>query len=1065
MRSSRVASEVKGGFVSQLNLCRDRGLNHGPPAQKSDTLLLDHQVTDDTVENHPQCTRPGLNPNIPVFGSLVQHEISTLDHPVTEAVHNNVYITRVVHISCHLSPRTTHCADPCYANAGFTDPLPGTSTHTLDTLVPTLNMLAHSLNTLSTPGHANPDALCGLRRTSVQTYLLPASTYSQGNENSADIMDLETQVKAINVSEHGWEDVCAGYLTWFKDDAILEFQEEIDAAIKEGIFRNDCIYQSLMKLWDANSSTIHSFKALTQDKILDNLTQAVNFSTQKNVLDEVKPLLSQLEYDLEGRVKGAKATILNWMLKKTVLASLDWELEFIQQTLFSNRTLPKGMKVYAVSSRRFNEEESSQKDVEISLNALDDNEPFYGFEMNDDPMLDIGERQAHQGATGTESDMLVKRGPSRPKLMRIGRRGHPTKIYQPAANRVDQKLALNNDPPYELKAKHRDLCGLTPETFRAELPLVVWMRLIVAGLSLNRRGTLNRSSLATKTRINVPVWTYPKIIEVYLSLMAVSLVGQAILASYGLCFYMGFFWGPIHPILPFLLLGVGIDNTFVIVQCVDNIKQDDKRVNIPDRIALALEKAEYIAPALMKTPVKFHSMVVGGPRSWESSFGCEVRIGKRQCCIQARVVQGSALILVILSTITLFAVNIACVLQVEQRFDPIWYLNPESYPIQFNDKLNQYFPQFGKRAGIYLGGVNYFEEEERLNKLFSLLKSNHYINNATVDFWYPAFKVWLSKRITEQYEFPEDEDSMKGYLSEYLLFTKEGQTFVKDIKFTQLPIGEYNITTSKITIQHILMNTTDEQVDAMESIQNILKDVNFTNDEQIVAFSPDYVSWTANKIIGEELIRNLGLTIGAVSIVTLVLIQNIRTALLVISCVIFTVTDLVACELGILAVPGTIVSIFPLRRGSEESYPMFITSMHNSSLAYCKTSELDHAATKAERDQLFSGVVTFGVFHGLIFLPVILSWLGPEEQKIPHCKVSLPLKQDDVLFSPLNMNKEDIDGMAPFESQRPEQMPASLAPWGGLVVNYSFRIILLCDVSGVFSGYDSPVPHIQNDMD
>nr|CAD7196796.1 unnamed protein product [Timema douglasi] len=455
---------------------------------------------------------------------------------------------------------------------------------------------------------------------------------------------------------------------------------------------------------------------------------------------------------------------------------------------------------------------------------------------------------------------------------------------------------------------------------------------------------------------------------VYLSLMAVSLVGQAILASYGLCFYMGFFWGPIHPILPFLLLGVGIDNTFVIVQCVDNIKQNDKGVDIPDRIALALEKA-----------------------------GVSITITSLTDILAFAV--GTSSILVILSTITLFAVNVACVIQVEQRFDPIWYLNPESYPIQFNDKLNQYFPQFGKRAGIYLGGVNYFEEEERLNKLFSLLKSNHYINNATVDFWYPSFKVWLSKRITgsepafawreskkpfrknhppvhpteirisispssavehnttsvlanyateaEEYEFPEDEDGMKGYLSEYLLFTKEGQAFVKDIKFTQLPIGEYNITTSKITIQHILMNTTNQQVDAMESIQNILKEVNFTNDEQIVAFSPDYVSWTANKIIGEELIRNLGLTIGAVSIVTLVLIQNIRTALLVISCVIFTVTDL-----------------------------------------------------------LFSGVVTFGVFHGLIFLPVILSWLGPEEQKIPHCKVSLPLKHDAVLFSSLNMKNE-----------------------------------------------------------
>jgi hypothetical protein len=29
---------------------------------------------------------------------------------------------------------------------------------------------------------------------------------------------------------------------------------------------------------------------------------------------------------------------------------------------------------------------------------------------------------------------------------------------------------------------------------------------------------------------------------------------------------MGFFWGPIHTILPFLLLGVGVDNSFVIMQ-------------------------------------------------------------------------------------------------------------------------------------------------------------------------------------------------------------------------------------------------------------------------------------------------------------------------------------------------------------------------------------------------------------------------------------------------------------------------------------------------------------------
>nr|CAD7437455.1 unnamed protein product [Timema bartmani] len=35
-------------------------------------------------ENHPQWTQPGSNPDLPVFGSLVQHEISALDHTATE---------------------------------------------------------------------------------------------------------------------------------------------------------------------------------------------------------------------------------------------------------------------------------------------------------------------------------------------------------------------------------------------------------------------------------------------------------------------------------------------------------------------------------------------------------------------------------------------------------------------------------------------------------------------------------------------------------------------------------------------------------------------------------------------------------------------------------------------------------------------------------------------------------------------------------------------------------------------------------------------------------------------
>lgn len=54
--------------------------------------------------------------------------------------------------------------------------------------------------------------------------------------------------------------------------------------------------------------------------------------------------------------------------------------------------------------------------------------------------------------------------------------------------------------------------------------------------------------------------------QLVLSIMGVSVVGQAILASYGLCFYLGVLYGPVHPIIPFLMLGIGVDDMFVIIQ-------------------------------------------------------------------------------------------------------------------------------------------------------------------------------------------------------------------------------------------------------------------------------------------------------------------------------------------------------------------------------------------------------------------------------------------------------------------------------------------------------------------
>ena len=59
--------------------------------------------------------------------------------------------------------------------------------------------------------------------------------------------------------------------------------------------------------------------------------------------------------------------------------------------------------------------------------------------------------------------------------------------------------------------------------------------------------------------------------KVYLSMGGILGVMMGILVSYGLCSVLGFFYSAAHAVMPFLLLGIGIDDMFVIVQCLNTL--------------------------------------------------------------------------------------------------------------------------------------------------------------------------------------------------------------------------------------------------------------------------------------------------------------------------------------------------------------------------------------------------------------------------------------------------------------------------------------------------------------
>jgi predicted RND superfamily exporter protein len=70
--------------------------------------------------------------------------------------------------------------------------------------------------------------------------------------------------------------------------------------------------------------------------------------------------------------------------------------------------------------------------------------------------------------------------------------------------------------------------------------------------------------------------------------MGVVSIGLAIASSYGLCSYFGLFYSPLMNVLPFLLLGIGVDDMFVLVNAYDNT---NPYLSIAERLGNAVSTA------------------------------------------------------------------------------------------------------------------------------------------------------------------------------------------------------------------------------------------------------------------------------------------------------------------------------------------------------------------------------------------------------------------------------------------------------------------------------------------
>uniref|UniRef100_A0A2P2I6N8 Niemann-Pick C1 protein-like n=1 Tax=Hirondellea gigas TaxID=1518452 RepID=A0A2P2I6N8_9CRUS len=568
-----------------------------------------------------------------------------------------------------------------------------------------------------------------------------------------------------------------------------------------------------------------------------------------------------------------------------------------------------------------------------------------------------------------------------------------------------------------------------------------------------------------------------------LSMIGLLSTYMSVLVSFGLCSAMGLPYGPVHSILPLLLLGLGVDDMFVMVQCWNNLPvQSRKDMTIREQVGRSLKHAGVAITVTSLTDVFAFAIgattVLPALRSFciYSAVGIVAlycfqttffvawfsldqtrmegnRNGLFWCyqhknytpneCSQVDLCTSffdkvysklllctAGKVVTLVATAALLAVSAWGVSNLRQEFNPVWFIPQSSYLFQFLNKTEYYFPNAGSRGEVYLGELDYPSELPKIDNITRELLDEPSIHS--VDSWYLQLANYTYRDTGEDILGQQLDESLFHEMLGKFLYSPSGSRYLSYFKFagnTSCGSSTTRILASKFDYQHDLLGDRNSQIEAMDRVKNIVKRQNFSAFAAPVARS--YSSWETDKVITEELVRNLLLALLMVLLMTILLLANLSTALCVFFCVTMTLVevmalmqwwgltiDTVSCINLVLCI-GLCVDYsahiglhFLQVNGSrnervrltlKEMAPAVVNGAFSTFLSFLFLAVSD-SHVFISFFKIFFGVFVFGVYNGLVFLPVLLSLIGAA----PYNKDNIEAIQTD-LHLPVPLKITNID--------------------------------------------------------
>ena len=422
------------------------------------------------------------------------------------------------------------------------------------------------------------------------------------------------------------------------------------------------------------------------------------------------------------------------------------------------------------------------------------------------------------------------------------------------------------------------------------------------------------------------------------------------------------------------------------------------------------------------------------PESWQPSESSQKQLGKVFLMKYSKLLNFQVYkIFVLLLSLLACGAGLWGTINIRTKFDPSLLLPPHSYLLDWISTHKIDFPKDGWGSDIYTGKINPLLDlpqiDSMVKEMANLTEGEDRVLKG-IDSWWFKFKDYVhttkgSLNPTSSYsEIGYDPQNFSLDLSNFL-FSQVGARYTTNIlldgKLTcNSPAPP--ILATKTGFQYDRFTGPTEHAPARRKVEKVM-DSHQLSSSRTFSHSKIYAAWETDETIAKELWRNMGLAMMCVFVITLLLLANVKICVLVLLCVILTLVDIVgmlhfwgitidtlSCVNIVLAIglcvdySAHIAHAFMVAEGSaiERSQTALATMgpaiINGGITTFIAVVPLIFSASHVFLTffKVFFLTVLFGLFHGIIFLPVILSWIGSESNKSTSSELGITGSNSDI---------------------------------------------------------------------